>query len=132
MSWDGCSKALHEGFSILPILVRYELSRRLSPLSKDERGHTASVTREHKFLVQTKGTCESKNFDETVCLQTDKRKEKIRERLQGIADGTSSASRLASSFAASFLGRNECPGTHCSLVVEEERKDSSCQIYQRK
>ena len=29
--------------------------------------------------------------------------------------------------SASFPGRNECPETHCSLIEQEERKDSSCQ-----
>ena len=76
----------------------------------------------------------SKNLDETVRLQSEKREEWIREikgdRLQGIAEGASSAPRLASSSAASFPGRNECPGTHCSLI-EQERENSSCQIYQR-
>ena len=43
----------------------------------------------------------------------------------------SSAPRLASSSAASFSGRNECPGTHCSLIEQEEREDSSCQICHR-
>ena len=53
---------------------------------------------------------------------------KRRERLQGIAEGASSAPRLASSSAASFPGRNECPGTYCSLIEQKEREDSSCQI----
>ena len=44
------------------------------------------------------------------------------ERLHGIAEGTSSAPSLASSSAASF------PRTHCSLIEQEEREDSSCQI----
>ena len=61
----------------------------------------------------------SKNFDETVHLQSEIRREWIREirgeRLQGIAEGASSTPRLASSSAASFPGRNECPRTHCSL-----------------
>ena len=77
----------------------------------------------------------SKNLDETVRLQSEKRKEWIREirgeRLQGVAEGASSASRLASSSAASFPERNECPGTHCSLMEQEEREDSSCQICYR-
>ena len=77
----------------------------------------------------------SKNFDETVCLQPEIRREWIREvrgdRLQGIAEGASSAHSLASSSAASFPGRNECPGTHCSLIEQEEREDSSCQICHR-
>ena len=68
----------------------------------------------------------SKNFDETVRLQSEKRREWIREirekRPKGIAEGTSSAPRLASSSAASFPGRNECPETHCSLIGQEERE----------
>ena len=74
----------------------------------------------------------SKNFDETVCLQSEKREEWIRqiraERLQGIAEGASSAPCLASSSAASFTGRNKCLVTHCSLIEQEEREDSLCQI----
>ena len=81
--------------------------------------------------MEIEGTCVSKNFDETVRLQSEKRQEWIREirgeRLQGIAEGASSAPRLASSSAAPFLGRNECPETHCSLIEQEEREDSSCQ-----
>ena len=75
----------------------------------------------------------SNNFDETVRLRSEKRQEwirEIRERLQGIAERRSSAPRLASSSPASFHGRNECPGTHCSLIEQEEREDSSCQICQ--
>ena len=53
----------------------------------------------------------SKNFDETVHLQSEKREEWIREmkgeRLQEIAEGASSATCLASSSAALFLGRNK-------------------------
>ena len=70
----------------------------------------------------------SKNLDETVRLQSEKREEwirEIRERLQGIAEGASSTPRLASSSAVSFSGRNECPGTYCSLIEQEEREDSS-------
>ena len=56
----------------------------------------------------------SNNFDETVGLQSEIRQEWIREvrgvRLQGIAEGASSAPRLASSSVVSFPGRNECPG----------------------
>ena len=76
--------------------------------------------------MEIEGTCASKNVDETVCLQLEKRQEWIREireeRLQGIAEAASSAPRLASSSAASFPGRNECPGTHCSLIEQEERE----------
>ena len=77
----------------------------------------------------------SKNFDETVRLQSQKREEWKREirggRLQRIAEGASSAPRLASSSAASFPGRNKCPGTHCSLIEQDERENSSDQICQR-
>ena len=77
----------------------------------------------------------SKNFDETVRLQLEKREEWIREiregKLQGIVEDVSSAPRLASSSAKSFRGTNECPGTHCSMIEQEQREDSSCQICQR-
>ena len=73
----------------------------------------------------------SKNLDETVRLRSKRREEWIREirveRIQGIAEGASSAPRLASSSAASFPGRNGCPGTHCSFI-EQEREGNSCQI----
>ena len=66
----------------------------------------------------------SKNFDETVCLQSEKREEWIREireeRPQGIAGETGSAPRLASSSSESSPGRNKCTGTHCSLIELEE------------
>ena len=71
----------------------------------------------------------SKNFDVTVCLQSEKGQEWIRkirgERLQGIAEDTNRNSCLASSLAASFPGRNKCPGIHCSLIEQEERENSS-------
>ena len=70
----------------------------------------------------------SKNLDKTARLQSEKRQEWIREirgeRLQGIAEGASSTPRLANS--SSLPERNECPGTHCSLIEQEEREDSSC------
>ena len=95
------------------------------------RKNTASITQKHKFLGGNRGTCVSKNLDETVCLHSEKKEEWIREireeRLQGIAEGTSSTPRLAHSSAASFLGRNECPGTHCSLIDQEKRENNSCQ-----
>ena len=69
----------------------------------------------------------SKNFDETVRLQSEKREEWIREigeeRLQWIVEGASSDPRLASSSAASFPGRNQCPGTHCSLIKQERQEE---------
>ena len=77
----------------------------------------------------------SKNLDETVRLQTVKREEWIRdgtgERLHRIAEGTNSDPRLASSSAASFSGRNKCPGTRCSLIEQEEREERYFQICQR-
>ena len=99
------------------------------------RKNTASVTREHKFLGGNRRTCVSKNFDKTVRLQYEKGKKRVRElkgeRLQGITEGASSALRLASLSATSFPERNECLGSHCSLIEQEEREDSSCQINQR-
>ena len=72
----------------------------------------------------------SKNFDETVRLQLEKREEWIREirgeRLQGIAEGTSSAPRLASSSAAWFPGRSDSSGTHCNLT-EQVHRSHPCQ-----
>ena len=67
----------------------------------------------------------SKTLVETVRLQSEKRREwirKIRERLKGIAEGASSAPHLASSSAALFPRRNECLGTHCSLIVQKGEK----------
>ena len=77
----------------------------------------------------------SKNLDEIVHLHSEKREEWIREireeRLQGIAEGTSGTLRLASSSAASFPGRDDCAGTHCSLIDQEKRENSSSQIFHR-
>ena len=50
----------------------------------------------------------------------DKRRETIKD-----CGGASSVPGLASSSAASLPGRNECPETHCSLIEQKERKDSS-------
>ena len=91
------------------------------------REDTASMTREHKFLGGNRG----KNFDETVRLQSEIRREVRGGKLQGVAEGASSALHLASLSAASFPGRNKCPGTHCSLIEQKEREDSSCQICHR-
>ena len=78
----------------------------------------------------------SKYFDEIVRLQSEKREEWIREirgerLLREIAEGASSARRLASSSAALFPGSNECPGTHCSMIEQKEREETSCQIYHK-
>ena len=81
--------------------------------------------------MEIEGTCVSKNLDETVCLQSEKREvwiqEMREERLQGIAEGTSSTPLLVSSSAESLPGRNVCPQIHCSLIEQEERESSSCQ-----
>ena len=62
--------------------------------------------------------CVSKNFNQTVHLQF-----KISgERLQRIAKGSSSAPHLASSSVASFPSRNQCRGTHSSLIEQEKKK----------
>ena len=62
----------------------------------------------------------TKNFDETVRLQSEKREQWIQEirgeRPQRIAEGASSAPCLASSSAALFPGRNKCPGTQGTVV----------------
>ena len=68
----------------------------------------------------------SKNLDKKVRLQSERR-----ERLQGIAEGASSAPRLASSLVASSPGRNECPGTHCS-IIEQEREARSATEFEVK
>ena len=86
---------------------------------------------EHKFLGGNRGTCVSKNLDETVRNLSKKRQESIQaireKRLHATTKGTSSALRLASSSPASFPGRNEFSVTHYSLIVQKEREDSSCQ-----
>ena len=73
----------------------------------------------------------SKNLDGTVRLQSEKREKRIpvirEEYLKGIAEGASSAPRLASSSAASLSGRNECPRTHCSLIELKKEKTVSDQ-----
>ena len=100
------------------------------------REDTASMTRERtSSSVKIEGTCVSKYFDEKVRLQSEIRQEWIQEvrgeRLEGIAEDASSTPHLASSAAALFPGRNECPETHCSLIEQEESEDSSCQICHR-
>ena len=94
-----------------------------------------SITREHKFLSENRGNLCVEEFRWDSMPPVWERWKWIREvrgeRLQGVAECTSSAPRLANSSAASFPGRNECPGIHCSLIEQEEKEDSSCQICQR-
>ena len=67
----------------------------------------------------------SKNFDETVRLYSKKRsEERDCRRLR------SSLSYQANSSAALLPGKNECPGTYCSLIIKE-REDCSCEMNQR-
>ena len=77
----------------------------------------------------------SKNLHEAIRLQSEKRKEWIREmkgkRLQGIAEGMSRTVDLANSSFVSFSERNQCPVTHRSLIAKEEKENSSCQVCQR-
>ena len=104
-------------------------------IAANMREDTASMTREHKFLSGNRGNLCVKILGRDRTPPVQKRQEWIREirrqRLQGIAEGASGAPCLASSSAASFPGRNECPGTHCSLIEQKEREDSSCEIYHR-
>ena len=79
VSWDECPQALQQGFSILPILERQEPNRRLCPLQR-RRERTQRVWRGRtSFSVEIEGTCVSKNLDETVRLQFEKREEWMRE-----------------------------------------------------
>ena len=76
----------------------------------------------------------SKDLDEAVRLQSEKKRANTRDKRRETtrnAEATSSVPRLASSLATSFPERNEYSGTHCSLIVQEEREDRSCQICQR-
>ena len=63
------------------------------------------------------GTCGSENLDATARLQFEKK-----TRLQGFAESTSSQ------LISLVLPREkQVSGTHCSLIVKEEREDSSSQ-----
>ena len=89
------------------------------------RENTASVTREHKFLGGNRGNLCVEEFrrDNMLPIQEKRRVDtRNKKRLQGVAEGASSAPRPASSSVASFPGRNECPGTHCSLIEQEEKR----------
>ena len=80
--------------------------------------------------MDTEGTSVSKNLDETVRLQSGKRKEWIREvkRRKTTWDRKWQEQRtpLVYSSAASFPGRNESSETHGRLIAKEE--DSFCQM----
>ena len=76
-----------------------------------------------------------KNLDETVHLQLGKKKsiyKRSQERdYKGLQKTGVVHPHLASLSAASYLRGNECPGTHCSLILKGKTEDSSCQICQR-
>ena len=76
MSWDGCPKALQERFSILPILEIIESCVRRS---EGERKHSERDERAQVPRWKPRGTCVSKNLNETFRLQSEKRQEWIRE-----------------------------------------------------
>ena len=96
------------------------------------REDTENITRERSSSVETEGTYVLKNLEEIVRRQSEKEnngyKRQKEERLQRIEKAKSSAPRLTKSSTASFPGRNEGPGIHCSLIVKKERENSSCQI----
>ena len=73
----------------------------------------------------------SKNLDETVRLQSEKGQEWIREKRGERLQGMQRAQVAHSSSAALFPRRNECPGTHCSLIEQEEKEVSSGEICHR-
>ena len=57
MSWDECSQALQEGFSILPILGPRDIrtEKKAVFVAAKTRENTASMTTEHKFLGRNRG-----------------------------------------------------------------------------
>ena len=87
------------------------------------REDTASMTREHKFLGGNRGNLCVKILwrDSTHPVRENTRVDTRDERRE-TTRGASSAPRLASLLATSFPGRNECPGTHCSLIEQKEKK----------
>ena len=65
----------------------------------------------------------SKNLDETICLQSEKREEWIRE----IREERLLREQVALPVWPAYHPSHECLGTHCSLIEQVEREDSSCQ-----
>ena len=94
------TRGSHEEFSILSILEAYKFNRRLCSLQR-RRQRTLQAKRSTSSSVDTEVTCESKNINETVRLQSEKRYEltgEEREKLHGTVDGWSSKPYLADSF----------------------------------
>ena len=92
-------------------ILRSANSREIRAYQKDvsvaakKRENTASVTRKHKFLSRNRENLGAEDLEESLRFQSEKREEWIRElrqRLQRIAEGTSSPARPADSSAASF------------------------------
>ena len=81
------------------------------------------MTREHEFLGGNRRNCLSKNLVETVHLQLEKKEESIREvggqRLQGIAEGTSSAPVWPAYRQRRFPGETSVRG---SIAAREQRR----------
>ena len=75
--------------------------------SKDERGFDESDAEMQVPQWTPRDPVCQKNCDEAVCLQSEGRKEWIRERLPGTVDGWSSATLLARLPAVSLLGENK-------------------------
>ena len=99
------------------------------------REDTASMTREYEFLGGNRGDLCVKEFrsDSTPTVRDKTRVDTRDKRIKTTRDcgGRKQRSPSGQLVSASFPGRNECPGTHCSLIEQEEREDSSCQICHR-
>ena len=96
------------------------------------REDTVIVTREHKFLSGHQGGLCVEEFtcDSALPVQ-EKKRVHTRCKTETTKHIKSSAPLLANSSAASFPSRIGCPGIHCSLIVQEKKKESSCQMCQR-
>ena len=81
----------------------------------------AAKTGEHKFVSGNPGNlCVKESRSDSTPPVREMRRVDMkdwRERLHGIAEGTSSATHHASSSVESFPGGNRCPGTHCSTDI---------------
>ena len=82
--------------------------------SANERAHSKRDEEAQAPQRKPKRRCVSKNLNETVRLQSEKREERIREnrfeRLQRTTESMISAIRLVSLSSVSFPGRIKCPG----------------------
>ena len=75
----------------------------------------------------------SKNLDEIVPLQSEKKDKRGYKRYEERNQKRMQKTRVVlpvwpAHQPRRFLGKNECPGTHCSLIVQKERKGSFFQI----